>query len=308
MKCDIVYKQSAKNLYRWKTNGATRHEPNLDLTKYEQTKYVLRKKSQYWKTLPSTGTVYYQDWGQTEGRTTYECSSIRNDNVQVFNIFSNERYKLSGVHSIYFGDNCSGKTILINVHGTGKVKVDAAAMFFDDKKGYGPGGFSTCMTSSILWNFPDADTVDIGNGKTSEFQGSLLVTGDMIMSTSGQSGRTMVLGDINHDGGQGSEFHSYEFNPPTPLPDPDDICVLPDDFLANSAIPAYPTALPTPPPTLPPTSGCSSIPQNNLPNGLWEIGNKNSCKKCEPDRPGGPVTWWPCNLNPPLCEGNCKFV
>ena len=122
------------------------------------------------------------------------------------------------------------------------------------------------------------------------------------MSTSGQSGRTMVLGDINHDSGQGSEFHSYEFNPPTPLPDPDDICVLPDDFLTNGAIPAYPTASPTPPP-----SGCLEIPQKDLPNGLWEE-PKNSCKQCEPTHPGGPVSWWPCDQNPPLCKGNCKFA
>ena len=91
-----------------------------------------------------------------------------------------------------------GKTILINVHGGGEVKVNAATMFWKNRSGYSAGGFPTCMTESILWNFPDASKVEIGNGKTSEFHGSILTVGDMTLSTSGHSGRTIVLGDLIH--------------------------------------------------------------------------------------------------------------
>merc|ERR1712086_910808 len=181
---------------------------------------VLNHKSQYWKTLKSTGTV---DAKYTT--TTFSCS--KKDEVQVFNIDAHtEKDKVNGsVTSFKFTPDCADQTILINVQGTGTIGVSAVAMYdAKNKMGYGEGGFSPCMTSSMLWNIPDATTVDIGNGKTSEFHGSLLVGGDLKLSTSGQSGRTMVLGDIYHESTSGSEFHSYEFNPPTPLPfDPKDL-------------------------------------------------------------------------------------
>merc|ERR1712086_136004 len=128
-----------------------------------------------------------------------------------------------------------------------------------------------------------------GNGKTSEFQGSLLITGDLEMTTTGQAGRTIVLGDITHNRG-GSEFHSYEFNPPQPLPDPKDVCVLPStddlnlgtlstndameaptsesykdgaiyDDLSNVGNDAPLLSLPTDSPT---SSSCKAIPQKRL--------------------------------------------
>jgi len=306
MYCDIVYKGSASGKDRWKTNGSVRQNPNLDLSEYEAMKTVFRNKSKYWATLPSTGTVKYEDWGNAEGQTTYQCSN--NDEVQVFNVLANERKKVEGVHTIYFSNNCEGKTILINVHGSGKRKVDAAGMHFKNKQGYGPGGFENCLKSSMLWNFPDADTVDIGNGRTSEFQGSLLVTGNLEMTTTGQSGRTIILGDITHNRG-GSEFHSYEFNPPKPLPDPDCKDLMSGDISINngggdssSNTQPAPTNKPTNAPTQP-LGECKSIPQNRLPSGSWATSD-SECNKCKPPNN---VKWYPCNTNPPLCEGNCKF-
>jgi len=305
MYCDIVYKGSASGKNRWKTNGEIRQDPNLDLSQYEAMKTVWRNKSKYWATLPSTGTVDYEDWGNPTGQTTYQCNN--KDEIQVFNVLANQRNRVEGVHTIYFSNNCEGKTVLINVHGGGKRKVDAAGMHFKGKQGYGNGGFANCLKSSILWNFPDADTVDIGNGKTSEFQGSLLITGNLEMTTTGQSGRTIVLGDITHNRG-GSEFHSYEFNPPQPLPDPD--C---DDLLSgninsgngngssDNTQPA-PTNKPTTEPTQP-LGDCKAIPQDRLPSGSWKTSD-SECNKCKPPNN---VNWWPCDQNPPLCEGNCVF-
>jgi len=188
-------------------------------------------------------------------------------------------------------------------------------MHFNNKSGYGAGGFSTCMTSSMLWNFPDADSVDIGNGSKSEFHGSVLVSGDLTLSTTGQSGRTMVLGDIIHDGG-GSEFHSYEFKPPIPLPDPDDICVFTGDGgsidgsggggggASGGAQEAPRTKSPSKQPTqAPKIEGCKAIPQSRLPQGSWATSD-SSCKLCKPPNN---VSYYPCDKNPPLCEGNCAF-
>jgi choice-of-anchor A domain-containing protein len=432
MHCDIVYKGSSSEstgLSKWKTNGEVRQDTTLDLSEYEKMKTVLAKKSQYWSTLPSTGQVIYESWGNPTGQTTYKCGT---EDVQVFNILPEESETIIGVHTIYFSKSCLDKTILINIHGDGNVKIDAAAMHYESLKGYGPGGFPTCITSSLLWNFPDASSVNIGNGKTSEFHGSILVTGDMTLSTSGQSGRTMVLGDIFHDSpGSGSEFHSYEFNPPTPLPDPNDICVdspvtveggtedddgsscacetntnddkqswkcgnhiyvcpdvtdicsvtgsqnsiyysitqdqcnamkpikigdkcieLPqhgitspkglsnrvcysrsehgmkedgscdickdsettafyklvvvadddaDDSDAAMEAPPDPTESPTRTPLQ--SQECTAIPQDRLPAGSWKT-DDNSCNICKPPNN---KKWYPCNKNPPICEGNCVF-
>ena len=222
MSCNIIYKGGERNISRWKNNGQVRHDPNYDLSDYIKMKDIHRKKSKFWKTLPSTGSVDFENWGNPTGQTTYKCSST--NNVQVFNIQSNEHNKINGVHTIYFSDECEGKTVLINVHGIGNINVDAAAMHFKGKMGFGQNEFSTCLTSSILWNFPDASHVDIGNGRYSEFHGSVLVTGNMKLSTSGHSGRAIILGDVVHEQ-RGSEFHSYEFNPPYDIIDPPDICV-----------------------------------------------------------------------------------
>jgi len=315
MQCDIVYKGSATKIGKWKTNGKKRYDPTLDLSGYETMLTVLKKKSQYWKTLESTGTVVAK-----YSTTTFYCS--KKDEVQVFNIYPNEeKDKLNGgVTSFKFSPDCADQTMLINVQGTGTLGVSAVAMYdANNKMGYGDGGFSTCMTSSLLWNIPDATKVDIGNGKTSEFHGSLLVGGDLKLSTSGQSGRTMVLGDIYHDSGSGSEFHSYEFNPPTPLPfDPQDLSCA---DLMNSAVggsisdlnelgdisvggnggyynpdgaqEAPETKTPTKNPTYAPKPmGCKK--KGNESNGVTDA----TCAKCT-----GAQTWWPCQ-GKQNCQGD----
>ena len=48
-------------------------------------------------------------------------------------------------------------------------------------------------------------------------------------------------------------------------------------------------------------SRCTPIPQSELADGLWATTNAY-CKKCEDG-----YKWWPCNLDPPICEGNCGF-
>jgi len=323
MNCDIVHKGDSVNPHRWKTNGVVRKDVNYDLSYYENMAEVFEKKSQYWKTLPSTGTAFEQ-YGETE----FQCSA--NDDIQVFNIAQNEHYKLNGstknIHTISFSTNCKGKTILVNVQGTGDISVNAAAMYDPDNKlGYGANGFSTCFTQSLLWNFPDASTVNIGNGKTSEFHGSILAGNNLKLTTTGHSGRAVVLGDLTHERG-GSEFHAYPYNPPFPLPDPDDLCAIDLGASPNAggaavgggaadggAVVDYsatppPTNAATPPPTNAPvpaaSNRCTAIPKNRLPQNVGNT-KDHKCAKCHPDIN---QKWWPCNKkNPPICEGNCNL-
>jgi len=127
------------------------------------------------------------------------------------------------------------------------------------------------------------------------------------MTTTGQSGRTIVLGDITHNG-DGSEFHSYEFNPPQPLPDPDCDDLMSGNINSGNGDSSSDNTQPTPTnkPTNAPTQplgDCKAIPQSRLPSGSWETSD-NECNKCKPPNN---VNWWPCDQNPPLCEGNCVF-
>jgi len=293
--CNMVYGGSATNLHRWKTgDGLIRYDSNYDMTFYEEMKVVWKKKSLYWKTLPSTGEATIVD-----STTTFTCGT---EPIQVFNIYKNEfsSFRTLTQNSSYqFSPECMGKTILFNVHGTGSVVVRASAMY-DPNGGVGHHGFNRCFEKNILWNFPDAATVKIGKGGTSEWHGSLLVNGKLILQTSGHSGRTIVLGNLEHDR-VGSEFHNYPYNPPTPLPDPPDVCELPDNLNAN--IGNYPTQNPTEPPQTQPPQTCVAIPQTRLPHGSWATNNAE-CGNCYP---GSEQSWWPCDKNPPLCEGNCQL-
>jgi len=237
----------------------------------------------------------------------------------VFNIDAHkEKDKVNGsVTSFKFTADCADQTILINIQGTGTIGVSAVAMYdAQNKMGYGEGGFSPCMTSSMLWNIPDATTVDIGNGKTSEFHGSLLVGGDLKLSTSGQSGRTMVLGDIYHDSTQGSEFHSYEFNPPRPLPDLSCADLLNGSISGGGGLDELgqisgggdggyiPDGAQEAPETKTPTKTPTSPPKPTAPKGCKKKGTASNgvtdakCATCTT----GSIKWWPCEKD--YCEGS----
>jgi len=287
MKCDIVFKGTRKNGNKWKTNGRLYKNANLDLSFYEKMKYVLEKKSKYWATLPETGTIETADGGET----IFKCSN--KNEVQVFNFTPDKHHLLETSWDFSWSPECVDKTILINVLKGGNIGITAATMN-DYYGGKGHSGFSTCLTSSILWNVPYADNVDIGFGKKSEFHGSVLTTGNMKLSTTGLSGRAMVLGNIEHGPCGGSEFHAYQFNPPIALPDPDDICVIPDNVrAAYGSVAAYPTVPPTPAPTNDPNKCLAE------PNGIGVT--DAHCATC----PEG-VTTWPCDINPPVCVGKCE--
>jgi len=310
--CDIVYKGTAEGKDNWKTNGSVINDPNYDMTHYQTMMGIWEKKSLYWASLTETATI-----SEEYGQTIFSCT--QNDDIQVFSVSKEQRYMFKKdpgaahqISSYKFTSNCEGKTILINFQGDGDIKITAAAMIdFNDQQAVGEGGFNNCFKSSILWNFPEADNVDIGvSVQNSEFQGSILATGNLKMVTAGHSGRVVVLGDINHDSTVGSEFHTYQFKPPFNLPDPDDICECP-----TPTAPVAPTLPPTDAPTdaltNPPTpADCYSPPDPNNPPQCfkrnWDPYDnrycypKQTCASWEMDGNSGAKTWEEC------CSNHCR--
>ena len=213
MTCDVVYKGTATNPSNWNTNGDVRQDTNYDMSDYEFIKTVFAKKSQYWKDLDVNAVA-----SEEYTTTTFTCTDT--DEVQVFSVNKGDR-TITAATSYKFSSECEDKTILINVLGSGTIQVNAVSFVDYDNS---QSDFSTCLSQSILWNFPDASDVEIGNGQTSEFRGSVLVSGNLKFTTSGHSGRTIALGDLTHLS-SGSEFHSFQFQPPTDLP-----CVCVDEY------------------------------------------------------------------------------
>jgi len=71
----------------------------------------------------------------------------------------------------------------------------------------------------------------------------------------------------------------------------------------NNIFEATAVPSPTPPPAQAVVDriSCVAIPQEELNAlGLWAITNE-LCRQCEPLNP---ITWWPCDLSPPLCRCN----
>merc|ERR1712224_666241 len=130
MGCGIVYKGSATNIGNWKNEqGTTRRDPNYDMSHYEAMKDVFYKKSQYWKTLPTTPNT--QVYGDGNGKNpNFKCTD--NDEIQVFNIQPNQRSLFTGsTWGFMFSNSCNGKTILINFQGTGDIKVNGVDQYWN---------------------------------------------------------------------------------------------------------------------------------------------------------------------------------
>ena len=213
---NIVYKGSLINNGRmiW-TNGLVTRKSTLDLSRYNKALDELKVKSAYWAGLPMNGVYIPYNRGPNGNTALFKAGN--NDCVQVFNLSQDEFDDLTWGIYVKFDANLQNKTVLINYGSDNKknVKITNLANFFDPS-GNGHLDFDTGFTASILWNFYDANYVDLGGGSNGvgEFQGSILVpNGSLLMQVPGQSGRTIVGLDLTQNLG-GSEFHNYPFNPP----------------------------------------------------------------------------------------------
>jgi choice-of-anchor A domain-containing protein len=180
-------------------------------------------KSSYWAHLQPNGIITPALAGNLQNTLTF---SAGDDNcIQVFHADRFDLYGNKGI-DVYFDPNLEDKTILINVASTFNEATQKREVHINqwgkivDTDGGDDMNFKSRTKASILWNFYDAEVVTLGPDGGVIFPGSVLIPdGDLFLLWPGQDGRTIVGGDVTHDS-WGSEFHSYEFDPPCPLPFP----------------------------------------------------------------------------------------
>ncbi|WP_395375446.1 SdrD B-like domain-containing protein [Marinicella sp. W31] len=90
-------------------------------------------------------------------------------------------------------------TIIINMTDAGSIDMNIQSA----------NGFGATYARYILWNFPNASTVNfLGN---SQVDGTILIpNGDAVVNATGMNGRFFVSGNVSQEA-SGSEFHNYDF-------------------------------------------------------------------------------------------------
>ncbi|MEV7194364.1 choice-of-anchor A family protein [Streptomyces sp. NPDC093510] len=137
---------------------------------------------------------------------------FRGDNtsdLQVFNVDFDLMGGSGGQEGIRFEGIPDGATVLVNILGT-KRTINTYSGTIDDSSQLNK------MRSRLLWNFPDATSVEIKG--TGQFQGSVLIGDQRSMATvsvPGMNGRFFTTGSLTHtsaaSGGGGQEIHNYPF-------------------------------------------------------------------------------------------------
>lgn len=181
-------------------NSQVINDPGLNLAPFDATFATLATKSSCWGALTSsTNGQFLVDSAPDQYRFR---STNGAGGLYVFNVTVDldRGFQVP----IVFENFPDTATILINLNkaGTG----DTITINANDVL-----GLSDVLRERILWNFPDATTVNfIGNAP---FYGSVLIPSRMStanVSMSGMNGRFIVGGNLNHTGG-GAEFHNYPF-------------------------------------------------------------------------------------------------
>ncbi|MFI5619117.1 SpaA isopeptide-forming pilin-related protein [Streptomyces sp. NPDC051567] len=154
---------------------------------------------------PATGTAV-----NSFGTTTFTGDNT--SALQVFNVDFNLVGNTGGMIGIRFEQIPANATVLVNVLGTTRTINTFSGTIVDSQD-----PFFNKYRSQLLWNFPDATTVNL-NG-SGQFQGSVLVGEEASQTTvtlPGMNGRFFTTGTLTHTGipggGGGQEFHAYPFN------------------------------------------------------------------------------------------------
>lgn len=131
--------------------------------------------------------------------------------LQVFNVDFDMVGRGGAQQGIVFAGIPDDATVLVNVVGTDRVLNTYSGSISDD------GDPLNAYRERLLWNFPDATTVDLRG--TGQFQGSFLMGEQSSMTDvqlPGINGRFFTTGSLTHtssaSGGGGQEFHAYPFN------------------------------------------------------------------------------------------------
>ncbi|MEV6119938.1 SpaA isopeptide-forming pilin-related protein [Streptomyces sp. NPDC052077] len=150
---------------------------------------------------PATGTAVNQGF---QTLFTGDGTSA----IQVFNVDFDLTGPGGGQQGLAFEDIPANATILVNIVGANRV-INTYSGGLDDATDP-----INAYRERLLWNFPDATTVDlVGSG---QFQGSVLVGQPESMTTvslPGVNGRFLSSGSLTHTSAQtGVEFHAYPFD------------------------------------------------------------------------------------------------
>ncbi|MFD7664403.1 choice-of-anchor A family protein [Streptomyces sp. NPDC059788] len=202
---------------------------------------------------PATGTAVNQGYSTV---FTGDGTSA----LQVFNVDFDLAGRNGGAQGITFTGIPQGATVLVNMLG------DARTVNTYIGHDLQPPG----IRERLLWNFPDANTVEFKGG--AQFQGSVLVGkqgSTTTVSVPGMNGRFFTVGSLVHTSTSGAEMHSYPFNgdlpdcrepspTPTPTPSPTEPSPSPTDEPSPS--PTDPSPSPTDEPSPSPTDEPSPSP------------------------------------------------
>ncbi len=131
--------------------------------------------------------------------------------LQVFDVDFDLAGPNGAQQGIVFRGVPAGATVLVNVYGANRT-INTYSGGIDDSTDP-----LNAYRERLLWNFPDATTVDLAG--TGQMQGSFLIGDQASMTTvtlPGINGRFFTTGSLTHtsaaSGGGGQEFHAYPFN------------------------------------------------------------------------------------------------
>ncbi|MFB6560306.1 choice-of-anchor A family protein [Streptomyces sp. NPDC056400] len=152
---------------------------------------------------PATGTAVNNGY---ETLFTGDGSSA----LQVFNVDANLVGNGGGQQGVRFTRVPATATVLVNVLGTTRTISTYSGGIQDTDP-------LNAYRDRLLWNFPDATTVNLTGG--GQFQGSFLMgqqSSETTVTLPGINGRFFTTGSVTHGssttGGGGQEFHAYPFN------------------------------------------------------------------------------------------------
>jgi len=211
------------------TGGQVSYDPTMDFTAYDDLLASLVSKSQFWGALDATGDA-------TIANSVLRLSGGNADACyEVFELTPALIAQLQWGHPLELDANLAGKTIIINMPAAEKTTATGirkvASIFNISVVTSTPGSTSAVLdpseTSKILFNFFDADHVEIGSMASGSavygngmLQGSVLAPLASVRFTlSDHQGRMIVGGDFHQESGT---LQNYPFDPEgcaIPLPE-----------------------------------------------------------------------------------------
>ncbi|MFH8409486.1 choice-of-anchor A family protein [Streptomyces sp. NPDC018019] len=208
---------------------------------------------------PATGTAVNQGYATV---FTGDGTSA----LQVFTVDFDLVGRNGGAQGITFTGIPEGATVLVNMVG------DARTVNTYIGHDLRPPG----IRRRLLWNFPDANTVEFKGG--AQFQGSVLVGrqgSTTTVSVPGMNGRFFTVGSLVHTSTSGAEMHNYPFDgdlpdcrdrSPSPSPSPTEPSPSPTEPSPSPTEPSPSPTEPSPSPTEPSPSPTEPSPSPTEPS------------------------------------------